>query len=210
MKSLTKKKVALCSIVIIFGGVVVDFLVLPWMYHFMGNVKRYDNAEILVVQGWIFDTMVDQTVQDIKRGNYQAIVVSGQHSSTAWTKKRLVNRGVDESIVFEAPYSKKTKKDHTFNEAIYIKKMLDAHFPNVTSVNIATGAVHSKKSVTIFRKVLGNKFNVGIVACKPNHYDADHIWKSRHGIYNTTRFFIGYLYALVWRVEWVDQYVCVK
>lgn len=203
VKMFSKKRVWLSGFCIVIGGVVIDFVVFPVTSRFLSTVPRNDEAVLLVVQGWIFDSMIEQVAADFNRGNYHSIIVSGSSMMTHVTKKRLVVQGIDSSIIFLAPYSKKTEKDYTFNEALYVRKLLDTQFPAVTSINVATGSMHSKKSVTVFRKVLGNKFNVGIVACKPNHYDYDHIWKSRHGMYNTVRFFIGYLYALVWRVEWI-------
>ncbi|NLW30543.1 MAG: DUF218 domain-containing protein [Fibrobacter sp.] len=199
----SKKNILIGGLCIVASGIMIDLIVFPLIFRFLRSVPKIEHAEILVVQGWVFDTMVDQTVAEINRGNYRAIVVSGNGSMTERTKKRLLARGVDSSMVFTAPYSKKTKRDHTFNEALYVKKLLETQFPDLFSINIATGYPHSKKSVTIFRRVLGKKYTVGIVACKPNHYDSDHIWKSPHGMYNTFRFFIGYLYALVWPLEWI-------
>lgn len=188
---------------IVVCGIVIDLIIFPLVDRFLRSVPKNEQAQILVVQGWIFDTMIDQAVVEINRGNYRSVVVSGSSSATELTKAKLLAGGVDSSTVFTAPYSKKTKRDHTFNEAMYVKRLLESQFSDVYSINIATGSPHSKKSVTIFRRVLGKKYTVGIVACKPNHYDYDHVWKSRHGMYNTTRFFIGYLYALVWRLEWI-------
>lgn len=185
----SKKKMLITCLYIVVGAVVIDLIAFPLINRFLRSVPKNENAEILVVQGWIFDTMVDQTVAEINRGNYRSIIVSGSGYMAEMTKARLVARGVDSSMVFSAPYSEKTKRDHTFNEARYVKKLLETKFPGVYSINIATGSSHSKKSVTIFRRVLGMQYIIGIVACKPNHYDYDHVWKSRHGMYNTFRFF---------------------
>lgn len=208
LKAVAKKKLIVYGITLIIAVFIFDIIVFPLIFWFLRTVPECDNAEILVVQGWMcmFDTMLVQTEEEIKkRNNYKAIIISGHRFSAQCTRKILKEKGVDDKVLVMAPYPDEIKQNHTFNEAIFVKKELDRLFPNVTSLNVSTAWPHGRKSVTVFRKVFGKKTRVGIVACKPDHYDADHIWKSPHGIYNTIRFFVGYLYALIWHVEWVEK-----
>lgn len=164
-------------------------------------------AEVLIVEGWLFDYMLEDAAKEIKNNNYEIVITTGEkrvlngsHKYNKFTntanccKHRLALLGIDNSKIIAIP-ADKIKLEHTYNTALAIKKWVDAN--NVKTVNVFTGGAHGRKSQVLFQKALGRDIKVGIISCKIKHYDSAHWWTSSRGIWNTFRYFAGYLYALV-------------
>jgi len=188
---------------VIIGGIILDVLVFPLLYRFISNVPKRSDAQVLVVQGWVFNFVVEEAVEEFRRGRYRAVLVTGNNFEAGRTGKKLITKGVPEDRVVVIPYSKKVVNHFTFHEAFSVKDALKRNFSDVTIINVATSSVHSKKTVTAFKKVLGKKVEVGIVATKSNYEKCNHRLMSKGMLRLTARFFIGYVYALLWRAEWV-------
>ncbi len=169
-------------------------------------------SETLVVEGWLFDYMLDAAVVEINRSNYKRIVTTGREKNFAdnvlnsrfnshaeYCKARLVERGVDGSKIIAIP-SPSTKHHHTYRAAKAIAPWLLEK--GITSVNVFTGGPHGRKSYHIFRKALDRRISVGVISCEIKHYDPEYWWISKRGFSVTTRYLIGYIYALAWPFDW--------
>lgn len=174
--------------------------IIPMLHRFLSKSKPVA-ANVLVMQGWIFDTMVDQAVAEINRGNYTKIIVTGSGHVVQSGRKKLFDRGVGAQKIEIAPFYAKKNSHRTFREAHSLKKFLQQHYPDVRSINVVTSSVHGKKTYTIFKKVLGDSINIGIITCRSNFYNQDRLWMSPLGVKVTLKFFIGYVYGLLWNSE---------
>lgn len=195
------KKNKIVAIALVVSFPITFFMLLPWLHLFLSR-NHLVSAKTLVIQGWIFDTMMDQATAEFHRGNYERIIVTGTGNSTKNGRARLMERGIDQSLIAVA-IAKAIKKGwhNTFSEAYGLKWYIRNYAPEINAVNIVTSAVHGRKTETVFKKVLGDSIAVGVITCRSNYYNADKIWTSPLGIKVTIKFFIGYLYALVWNVR---------
>ncbi len=81
-------------------AIILAFLLLPWsLYkllvpalisiHSFLSITRPIDAQTLVVEGWIFDYMLDDAVREIRKGKYLTVVTTGrkkifQHGQVIW------------------------------------------------------------------------------------------------------------------------------
>lgn len=176
------------------------------IHAFLALDKPVD-AEVLIVEGWLFDYMLDAAAQEIKKGKYRMVVTTGfelelekyskhygSKSTAEYCKTRLSYRGIDSSIIYAVP-APPVKNDHTFQSAAAIKSWLNQR--KIESVNVFTGGPHGRKSLILFQKALGKDIKVGVISCKIKDYDSIYWWTSLRGAKATIRYIAGYIYALV-------------
>lgn len=190
------RKLYVFTIFFLLSSIFLLILVIPKIHSFLSQCNPV-NSEILVIQSWIFDTMMDQATAEFNRSCYHRIILTGPIQSTTRGEKRLLERGISEDVIEQAFYIS-AKYHRTFREAYALKEYINMHYQDIKAVNIATGSVHGKKTHKIFKKILGDSIDVGIITFKSNNYDEKCLWFSPLGIKVTLEYFIGYLYALVW------------
>lgn len=194
---------------IILFVIIALFLIAPTIHPFLSITKPV-KADILVIEGWLFDYMLDEAVDLYKKGKYEYIITtggarnfshnkiaSGANSSAEYAAKRLVNRGIDPESIFTAS-GPAVKNHHTYNSAFALKKWMLNNMPEIKTLNIFTGGPHGRKTYNIFKKVLGENIKVGIISSKIKHYNSKYWWTSLRGSRVTFKFIVGYIYALVY------------
>jgi hypothetical protein len=166
------------------------------------SVNKPVKAKVLVVEGWLFDYMLKDAADEFFTGNYTYCVISGQRDrgvryDSSSAEAVLINAGIDSSKIKRAA-SYKNSFHRTYQQANSVKNWLKKNDPSVKSINVFTGGPHGRKTWTVYKRVLGKDFEVGIISCRIQHYNADRWWTSKRGLLVTTKFAIGYIYALVW------------
>lgn len=183
----------------LIGGIVFYFM-LPTFYRFLSEEKPV-NSEILVVQGWLFPFMYDEVASRVLCDSVSTIIVTGSQKTVAIGVSQLVSRNVCPEKIVASPYSDSCKGIHTFREAYGLRSYLLNNRPDILDLNVFTSAAHGKKTLVIFKKVLGKNIRVGIMTCKKNGFDETRLLHSRGGIRVTVEYLLGYLYGLVWPVN---------
>ncbi len=197
--------------IIVFGGYVLYSILvylLISLYTFLALSKPV-SADVLIVEGWLFEYMLDSAAKEIKKSNYKYIITTGIkekypkdsryygfESQADYCKTRLSIHGIDPSTIY-ALSSVGVSKNRTFHTASAIKTWLTER--NISAVNVYTGGPHARKSLLLFQKALGEAIKVGVISCKIKHFDPVYWWTSWRGIQITLRYFAGYIYALLWR-----------
>lgn len=177
------------------------------MHDFL-SLNRPIITDAIVVEGWLFDYMLDAAIAEIKQGEYQLVITTGQEKSfkdrppyekftnvADYCRARLIMRGIPPDII-HAISSPSASVHYTFNTASAIKPWLKNN--GIKAVNVFTGGPHGRKSYRIFKKALGPEIEVGVISCDIKHYDSNHWWVSKRGLSVTLRYFIGYIYSLTW------------
>ncbi|HJX35554.1 MAG TPA: hypothetical protein VJ280_01200 [Dehalococcoidales bacterium] len=173
---------------------------LPNIYRFLSEEKPVQ-TDVLIVQGWLYPFMYDEVAKRIHCDSLSLIIVTGKRKDTLYGKSQLIRRGICPDKIDVAPYDERLTFSGTFQEAYTLRTFLKAKYPGVTAVNIFTISVHGRKSLVMFKRVLGKDVEVGVLTCKKNAFDETRLWHSWMGISLTIKYFIGYLYALVWPIE---------
>jgi len=164
-------------------------------------------AEILVVEGWVPDFVLEETLAEFERGHYNKIYVTGgpiERGSRMSEYKTfaesgaaiLVNMGISKSMV-EAVPAQSVRRDRTYASALALKDRLHLQAATVTGINLVSVGVHARRSHLLFRKALDTEIRVGIIAIEDRHYYSDRWWKYSEGVRAVIDEFFAYIYALI-------------
>ena len=150
--------------------------------------------------------MLDAAVKEFNSHNYRYILTVGFDTTATTTDygktvekvaEKLRTRGIDFASIFVA-LCRNVRVHKTYNYAVSAKKWLMQNDPKITAVNVFTAGTHGRKTYTLYKRALGKRYAVGILSCEIKHYNPQRWWLSRRGLYVTSKFGFGYLYALVW------------
>jgi hypothetical protein len=188
-------------------GVLLLSLLCFWvgrsLHGFLG-VSQPVAANVLVVEGWSPDYALEWAVQEFDRGRYDLLVaaggpmergslVSGFASYAEIAEATLSRLGVDPARLGAAP-SEAAIRNRTFASARGVRKLLDGHELKVDGLNLITMGPHARRSWVVYKKALGDRYAVGILAVPPRDYDPARWWASSAGAKSTIVEALGWAY----------------
>ena len=208
------KIVSTCLLIFLFT---IGLFCFNHLHDYLSVTKRLD-CDTLVIEGWLFDYMLDHAVQEIKHNHYNKILIlcmnknkpsdDIQHdfkeTEAYQTSKRLIDRGIDPELISTIQI-KDMGNHHTFRSALTLKNWIKVHGFSSKKFNIYTGGPHARKTYTAFTRVFGDSYKIGIVPSPIEHYNSRFWWSSLKGISVTLRFFIGYVYAEFWNFDKLEK-----
>ena len=164
-------------------------------------------AELLIVESWLPDYALLDAVTEFKRGAYKYVVTTGgnlldagplSHYKTGaeFAAAKLEELGLPSTCVRSVPCAA-TARDRTFASAVALRAWLDRSSPRVHSANLYSLGAHARRSHLLFRRALGSRVNLGIIACQDLYYDPNHWWRSSEGLRDVFSETVAYCYSLV-------------
>jgi hypothetical protein len=107
----------------------------------------------------------------------------------------LIRLGADRSkiVVLPAP---KTPVHKTYHSAMAIKAYLKQH--HITSCNVISVGVHSRRSWLSYEKALGKEYVIGIIALENHRYHPALWWQQKPIVKKVLREVAKYLYIRFW------------
>lgn len=183
-------------------------VVVPRIHPFLAITKPV-HGDVLVVEGWVHEYMIPQAVRVFETGDYRAVVTTGIRAASsaggqaddatgtaAQAAARLVRYGLPADTVTQVPAA--AVRTHKTAASAKALRLWLAAYPQYRSVDVFTGGPHARKTLVIFRRVLGTDIKVGVIAGRIEHYSPERWWLSWRSIEVVTRYFFGYFYALAW------------
>ncbi|MGO8931528.1 MAG: ElyC/SanA/YdcF family protein [Limisphaerales bacterium] len=160
---------------------------------------------VLVVEGWVPDSMLEAAIAEFKRNHYTALFVTGipleqgaplsEYKNYAYLgAATLVKLGLSTNDVQAVPTGF-TRRDRTYAMALSLKHWWREHQTAPTKVNLITSGAHARRSRLLFEKALGKGVTVGVMAIAANDYDEQHWWHSSQGVRVTIDETLAYAYA---------------
>jgi hypothetical protein len=185
--------------------IAVFSFVLTHLQPFLAYSQPNQDADILVVEGWLDDEAVKGALAEFKRGDYQLLVTTGipilrgsflsEYKNFAeLCASTLVSLGADRSKLAIVP-TPEIKRDRTLASAIAFGKWFSESNLSTKSINLYSYDVHTRRSWLLFRRVLPSKINIGAIAYPAISYDRKKWWASSEGIRTVISETIGYIYA---------------
>jgi len=177
---------------------------------FLSVNKPIANAQVLVVEGWLFTPMLHYVKEEFERGQYANILVSGlprdvvagmsePASDAARTGRALVAMGVDSSkIVIVQTNAGRVHK--TFAMAQAARRWFATHDSSVKRINVCTVQGHGRKTWCAYRRVFAKTTQVGILSFPGRPLPVRAWWTTRRGIKWQLWFLAGYLDARFWPI----------
>lgn len=132
-----------------------------------------DNADVLIVEGWIGTEAIKQAQDEYERGGYRWIVTAGGSTKAHWGGPKwnyaevaadLLRRlGTPPEAIVVAP-SEDTSRHRTYEMARGVQNALIRRGIKVHRFNVFTQGVHARRSCLTFRRVLGKDVGGGAVS----------------------------------------------
>ena len=159
-------------------------------------------ANILVVEGWIWDYAMESAAEEFKRGGYTLLATSGmpnfpqsgqdQTTTADAAVARLQQLGVPHSQILTCPASY-TSWNRTASSARAVRDKLLREGVRLERINVLTVGTHARKTILAYRRIMGPEVEVGIITIPSQNFDADRWWTSQAGIYAISKNTIGWL-----------------
>jgi hypothetical protein len=199
-------------ILLSIDGVVLMLLVLfaiflrYFLYSFLALNQPIEQADILVVEGWLEELSLNATIAEFERGGYRYLVtvggalrvgscVSGYKTTAELAASTLLAMGFDaENLVALPSYSTPTKRTET--TAITFRDWLSTKDLTIQGINIFSNHVHARRTHFLYQRYLSPDIKVGVMASTPVDFNADAWWNSSHGTKVVLLEFIAYCHAV--------------
>lgn len=175
-----------------------------WGESFLTVTERQP-PDVLIVEGWIGIEGLRAAKAEFEQGGYRSIVTSGGEIHTRWNqdqwnyaveaRKILIRLGVPADRVFEAP-APETAAQRTFESAVAVRHLLDAHTLQAKTANVFTIGAHARRSHLIFAKALPG-VTVGSIAWLPASHRSGPWWKSSERAQDLLKETVGYSFELL-------------
>lgn len=173
-----------------------------WGESFLCLTNR-EPAEVLVVEGWVGDEVLQAAAAEFKSGNYHWAVTTGGPNGENWQRQRwtYAQIGFDRLAAYGVPRDKiimspapEVESQRTHTSAVSAKQALAAAGIEPTALNIFTRGAHARRSRLVYARVFEPAIKVGIVSWLPNSTHANPWWKSTVRSKDVLTETIGYLY----------------
>jgi len=193
------------------GWIVACIIVVSGLIWSVANVYQFlainapVHGDILVVEGWLPDNALKRAVSEFYRHDYKLLVTTGgplergsfliKYKTYAQiAKSTMLKLGVDPRQIVAVP-SPRVRKDRTYASALALKKWLKTSRITIRSLNILSLGPHARRSWLLFKKALGSKISVGVIAVKDTSYNPNRWWISSAGVRSVIGETIAYIYA---------------
>ena len=185
--------------------VAIGFGCVRLIYPFLAVTDRVD-SRILVVEGWLPDfTRIDPVLEEIRRGHYELIFVTGGptpkrellgefRNYAELTKAILERRGIDPKTIVAVP-SVNVARDRTFASALALRQLMEERQPPVQAFNLMTLGAHGRRSRLLFEEAMGGGVKVGVISTGELRFDGGKWWNTSSGVREVVGETIAYAYA---------------
>lgn len=190
---------------LLLGFVLLAIVTVVVIHPFLAPTHRV-NTNILVVEGWVHDYVIEAAASEFSGGSYQYVFATGGptighggYTSDADTAAsvgsgQLRAAGVPSTSIQMVP-SHVIGRDRTYYSAIALRQWCENRRMDVHSLNIISESTHSRRTWLLFQQAFGKNVRVGIIAVKNPDYDASHWWRYSEGVREVIAEAIAYVYA---------------
>jgi hypothetical protein len=191
------------ALVVAAGAVIASA---AFVYPFLSVTERVD-ADILVVEGWIPDYMLQPVVNEFYQGQYSVLLVSGLQnesgvdqaasiSEVTRTATRLEQLGVPNHALVPCP-APIASWLRTSKSARAVQHKIVELGIKPKGINVITAGPHARETWVAYQHVFGPEMPVGIIAVPRSEYPANRWWLNRHGLYWVAKDIPAWLKELV-------------
>ena len=163
-------------------------------------------ARTLVIEGWMETTDLDQAVLSFRRGHYERVVTTGGPLDSwpevhAWNNfaelsaSYLRRQGLHNVTLVAVP-APASAQDRTFLSAVMVREWARQSGTVLGSIDVFSSGVHARRSRMLYRMALGPDVEVGVLAARPQMFDAERWWTTSAGVKSV----IGETLSLGWTV----------
>jgi DUF218 domain-containing protein len=163
-------------------------------------------SNILVVEGWVPDYVIQAAVKEFTTGNYQRVFSTGGpnrgNGGYTWDADTSAHVGAGQLRAAGVPpaslqmvASHIIGRDRTYYSAVALREWFREHNTDVDSFNIISESAHARRTWLLFQKAFGDRIKVGVIAVQNPDYDAKRWWRSSDGVRAVVDETVAYAYA---------------
>jgi hypothetical protein len=183
---------------------VLGLIFILTVHPFLAVTDRVD-SQYLVVEGWIHNYALEESIAEFKSKPYVKLFTVGADPLTGKNieegdsvaleaYKRLKWLGMNPDLMEAVPAHIKYR-NRTYESALALKKWIDENHLPVTSFNIVTVGPHARRSRLLFEKAFAGQARVGIISVTDREYEPKRWWKYSEGVKEVIGEGVGYIYA---------------
>jgi hypothetical protein len=173
-------------------------------------------SEIMVVEGWMPDSALEQALREFNQRHCRLMLVTGgpleqghmlaRYNNFAELAAAILEQlGLDRRKIRVIP-TPNVIRDRTYASAIALKDWLKQAPLPIKDINLVSLGPHARRSRLLFAKALGPGIAVGIIAIPDPRYDPRVWFRSSLGVRRTLDEMIAYFYARFLFVEILSEH----
>lgn len=162
-------------------------------------------ADILVLEGWMYDYAIKDAIAEFERGGYQKLITIGPSLVEGHYLSRyknfaelgaatLIALGFNPDKLVAVP-TPDVLRNRTDASAVALREWLLKSEFKVKSINLYTFDVHSRRNWIIFKQALAPEIKVGVIVLDPLSYDPKRWWFYSAGVKSIIFEIISCIYA---------------
>ena len=160
-------------------------------------------SDILVVEGWMPDYALSETVEAINGGKYRKVLTTGlplakgsmfaEYTDGAeFAAARLRYLGADIRLI-TAVAAPAVYRDRTWHMASAVRDWLNENEDSPKAINVVSIGTHARRSRMLYQRVLGPNVKVGVIPVTTRSFDINNWWKTSAGVKTTIMELIAYI-----------------
>jgi uncharacterized SAM-binding protein YcdF (DUF218 family) len=164
-------------------------------------------ADVLVIEGWLPDYAIEAGADLFRRPQYQQVYVTGGplekathlagfETYAASGTAVLIAAGLPSDVVVPVA-STERYRNRTYATAVALRDHMAASGAQLRSIDIVTLGTHARRSRLCFRRALGSRVRVGVIAIPSRDYEPARWWRYSQGVKSVVTELLALGYAWV-------------
>lgn len=161
-------------------------------------------ARVLVVEGWMGATELDQAVTAFRSGGYELVLTTGGPAPWWFDDEGLTHaelaadylkrHGLPSAAAIAVP-TIRLDHERTFQSALSVREWAERSRMNLDALDIFTSGTHARRSRLLYREAFGAQVRIGVLASRVPDYDAAHWWRTSVGARDVLDQAIGFVWV---------------
>jgi hypothetical protein len=179
------------------------------IHRFLAVTNRVAGADILVMEAWVPEVVVQAAVKEFKEGGYQLLLISDlrEHDDRDGRSQdvrklsvinRIISLGIPRDRIIEC-FGPATYDHRSAAMAIAVRDALQQGGITSKGLNVIAPAAHARKTWLVYQRVLVSETQTGCVAVPTEDYDSARWWRTTTGAKWVITNGISWLY------EWISS-----
>ncbi len=185
--------------------VIISIFTLRGLNKFL-SVTDSVSSKTMAVEGFLPDYTLKNVLTTFYNGGYEKMIIigkpigqgyylSGYSTSADLMRGTLIEMGLDSNLIVSVSIPGNVIRDRTYSTGLLLFNWFNTSDPELKNVNIYTFGAHARRSRLLFKKALGDDYEIGIISGEDLSYDQSKWWKSSKGFRTVLNESLAYFYA---------------
>lgn len=174
------------------------------------TVHRPCGGQVLVLEGWLTDDLLEDVVREFRDGGYRRLVTTGgplahgsylrEYGTYAELSRRSLEAMGLEPEKLEAVPAPRVVRGRTLASVRALRDWLERH-PEIESLDVITLGAHARRTLLVYERILGETHRVGVFALEDPRFEGRPWWRTSSGVRSIIGETIAYLYGLLFSLD---------